>query len=338
MSKAIASLLDQPERVIKRAIMKLEDKNGYPSHDVRHLAENVQKIRLKISQLGLDPDDTTAQELYHALIVKFEQDCQAFDIENNFHALDFQSKAAKAAELITDMDLPQRWVLKSTAAKNLIRQQPPKKLMKLLSYRSVESMLKRENIGKLVIAANRAESSAWQKEFSRKVSKQDSTAFEMRTISISSLRRLPGITDGAPMVYNDDVGVLAVAQNDITDKMRLLGLTILLAEFMMSLSGSNALTKSEVLAWWQDMDGLISNLGGQNVSLNIKDTSLNHAHQHGFTGRILSAGQSYFWKNLLSRYENQLEIEEDKLTYLTNQIAMIKAPIRQPAFEYVEDF
>jgi hypothetical protein len=340
MSSHISSVLGQPERLIKQTIAKLEDKNGYPSHDARHLAENTQQVRLKIAELGLDPDDTTAQELYHALSVRFEKDSLAFDIENSFHSLGFEEKAAKAAEIIKNSaELPQRWVLKHTAAKNLFRQHPPKKLMKQLSYRSIESMLKRENIGQVYVRANRVESAAWKKEQSRLVSKQDTTVFEMRNIAITYFG---DESDSTPLVYNDDIGVLAIVRTKTTDNMRLLGLSVLLADFINSLKGAEAsqslADKSSAIRWWSDMDGLISGLDDDHVSLNIKDAGLNHANRQDFSERALSAGRTHFWKGLIGRYENQLEIEEDKLAELNYQVVTSRIPIRQPAFEYVEDF
>lgn len=335
MSKHIANLLDQPERLVRRTIMRLEDKNGYPSHDARQLAESIQQVRRKLADLGMDPDDTTAEELYHALLSRFEKDCLAFDIENNFHSIDFEAKVAKSTDLIEkNMALPQRWVLKTTAAKNLLRRQPPKKLMKRLSYRSVDSMLKRESIGRLLIVANIVESAAWRKELQRGISKLDSTAFELRQISIIGLNL---DLDSRALVYNDDIGVMAIAQTELTDNMRLLGLTVLLSDFVGSLSDRPLELSSSVLQWWNEMDGLVASLGGQAVSLNIKDSTLNHAHQHEFTNRLLNAGRAGFWKNLISLYENQLEIEEDILADFSNYV-MPKIPVRQPAFEYVEDF
>jgi hypothetical protein len=335
MSKHIAELMDQPERLITKSIMKLESKNGYPSHDARHLASNIQIVRRKLSDLGLDPDDTTAEELYHALKAKYQADSLAFDIESNFHSLDFESKAGKAREIIEkNTGLPQRWVLKTTAAKNLLRRQPPKKLMKHLSYRSVESLLKRENTGRLFIEADSAESAAWRKQLQSCISKLDSTAFEMREISITWLDYNHG---SSPLVYNDDVGALAFAKTELTENSRLLGLTVLLADFIGSLSGKTVSVRSDVLQWWADMDGLVAEQDGRTVSMNIKDAAMNQAGRHDFAARLLSAGRAGFWKNLVGRYENQLEIEEDALAGLSEVIAP-RPPFRQPAFEYAEDF
>src|SRR5579862_5664591 len=127
MSKRIADIMDQPEYLVRRLINKLEDKNGSPSHDVRHLAENIQKVRGKLTDLGLDPDDTTGEELYQALLAKFEKDASSFD--NYFDAKDlgFDQKAAKATEILGQIDvLPRQWALKRVVAKNILRAQPPK--------------------------------------------------------------------------------------------------------------------------------------------------------------------------------------------------------------------
>jgi hypothetical protein len=335
MSKRIADLLDQPERLVSKMIMKLEGKNGYPSHDVRHLALNIQQARRKLADLDLDPDDTTAEELYHALQAKYQKDSLAFDVENNFHSLSFESKVGKAKEIIEkNTVLPQRWVLKSTAAKNLLRRQPPKKLMKQLSYRSIESMLKRENIGRLFIEANSAESDAWRKQLQNGISKLDSTAFEMREISITWLNYSPG---SSPLVYNDDIGALALAHTDLTENSRLLGLAVLIEDFLGSLASETVSIRSNILQWWKDTNGLIADLDGHPVSMNLKDASLNHAGQHEFTTRFLSAGRAGFWESLVDRYENPLEIEEDMLAGLSDVITP-RAPLRQPAFEYAEDF
>jgi ribosome assembly protein YihI (activator of Der GTPase) len=78
--KRIARILGEDEDRVATLVNALEEKNGFPSHDVRYLAENVQKIHSKITDLGLDPDDTTGEELFHALLVKFEKDSNVFDV------------------------------------------------------------------------------------------------------------------------------------------------------------------------------------------------------------------------------------------------------------------
>lgn len=337
MNKRLSSLLGVPEKALAKAIGQLEAKNGYPSHDVRHLAETIQKTRKKIAELGLDPDDTTAQELYHALLAKFEKDSLKFEKSLAPEDRSFEKKAETAIRLTQEnVELPQRWVLKSSAAKEILKLHPPRKLMKQTGYRSIESMFKREGIASVFLNANLIESGSWQKELGKKVSRKDSTAFEMRTISLIRLSSL-GIFEGASALqYNDEIGALGLVQNSVTEQMPLLSLTIMLLDSLGSSARSSQL--SQELSWWSDMDGLVAELGGVNLSLDIKDVSMNHIHQHEYDSSLSGAGRFAFWQGLLARYENQLQIEEDALAGLTKQVAAIKAPIRQPAFEYVEDF
>jgi hypothetical protein len=150
MSRAIAALLNEPEHLVRKAVKILEDKNGYPSHDVRHLADNIQRVRAKIAELNLDPDDTTAEELYHALLVKFQKDSKEFDACLGAENQTYDQRVETAINLVSKkLKLPEVWTLKSQAAKQLLKSEPPKKLMKFLGYRSVDSLIKRQNLAEL---------------------------------------------------------------------------------------------------------------------------------------------------------------------------------------------
>jgi hypothetical protein len=252
MSKPISQILNHPERAVAKAIAKLEDKNGYPSHDVRLTAENIQKVRSKLAELNLDPDDTTGEELYQALMVKFQEDSRRFDEHFGMHARGFDEKSSKAFELVSkNADLPERWVMKASWAKSLLRQHPPKRVMKQLHYRSIDSMLKRENLAEIYLGIEFIESPA---------------------------------------------------------------------------------------AWWSETDCLMANLAGEPVSLNLKDVADCHVSSASYKDRISQAGQKSFWRELLSRYENQIGIDEDNLPRFEDTIKNIGGVLtNQPAFEYVED-
>jgi hypothetical protein len=343
MSKVLASILDQPEHVVKKIVAKLEDKNGYPSHDVRHLAENIQKTRTKIAELGLDPDDTTGEELYHRLLVKFQADSQQFDAQNNITSQDFSAKAAKAVELITkNLNLPNRWGLKTNAAKNLLRKQPPKKLMKQLKYRSLESLVKRESLSELYLAAPSVESKNWQKEQLKLLSKLDSSAFELRSVCIKYLPQAKwGLTNDVILTYDDNLGAFGLVESGDNPELPLLSMVVTLVEALSDLGHTNLSSKiiklSPTLAWWSDMDGLVASLNSGNVSLSLSDVSYNAADGLSYDNRVLDSSRRLFWKNLVRRYDNQLEIEEDLLSGLKDTAISLKLPVNQPAFEYVED-
>ena len=336
MSKILSKLLDYPEEAISKIISQLEKKNGYPSHDVRQLAKNLQQSRLKIAQLGLDPDDTTAEELYQALIIKFESDARRFDEHFGLYGGDYDSKIKKTVELISHNEsLPDKWALKKTAAKQLLRQHPPKRVMKTLGYRSVDSFIKREQLGETYLAVEFIESAAWNKAHFKLACQLGSMAFERRQLELCALTSRWGVWQSSDIYLSSaDYGVLGLLPTEHTSKMSLLALVVLLLDEL-GVRPSMAVKLSQTVAWWSDTDSLIVGLDAGPLTFNLKDIVLGHSLQS--SGRDLSSAQRHFWQELLSRYENQkLDVIENLPGFEIPKLD-ISAPLDQPAFEYVED-
>jgi hypothetical protein len=338
MNKSLAKLMGQPENTVAKAVTKLEDKNGYPSHDVRHLAENIQKTRLKLIELGLDPDDTTGEELYHVLLGKFSHDSQRFDQQFSLVGSSDNAPASLATRIVlNNFQMPERWVLKSSAAKKLIKNQPPKNLMRRLKYRSADSLLKRQKLSEIYLAIDYTESASWLKSHAKLVSSLDSTAFEIRPISLSTIStdKWDAIESDELLAYSDNYGVLALMlpHQDISTLSLVIALLDGLASFGDLRVSEHASKVSQELVWWSDMDGLVANLGSECVSMNLKDVFLNSLHAHSYSDRLLENGQHSFWRDLLSRYENQLIPEQD-LNVSFRNLLNLKAPTNQPAFEF----
>jgi hypothetical protein len=345
MSRVISRLLDQPEYQVRKIINKLEDKNGYPSHDVRLIAENVQEVRRKIAELSLDPDDTTAEELYQALLIKFQDDARRYDEYFGVQDKSYNEKAEKAAEIISrNVGLPDKWVLKKTAAKALLRQHPPRRLMKQLRYRSVDSLLKREDIAKVYLVLDSVESPAWNKAHSKQASALDSTCFERRTLKVTAISdsHLIFADSEIKSAYNSDYGVIGLLSSSSLSSASLLSLVVSLldqlAEFTDIYASQQAAQFSPAAAWWADMDHLIAALGSQHVSFNLNDVAHNHLLGKSLGEHRLDSAQTSFWKDLLKRYGNQIQSDEDVLPQVFNLARQVSAPMNQPAFEYAEDF
>jgi hypothetical protein len=343
MSKIISQMLGHDQHSLTKFITALEDKNGYPSHDVRLVAETIQKVRVKLTELGLDPDDTTAPELYHALQIKFKADSANFDAEHPTSLNSESARMALAAKLVAkNIDLPERWALKSSAAKNLLRQNPPNRIMKHLNYRSLDSMLKRENLLEIYLVAAYFESQAWQKTQTKLISQLDSTAFEMRALQLAAVSptKWGYFETDSFFAYNAEAGCLAIIPSIQLHSAPLLSMAVLVLDGLSNFKDINvsnqAAKLSPALAWWQDMDSLIAHLDGEPVSLNIKDCALSHLQARSFETRILEASRHSFWQELISRYESQLPTDEDLKTAF-DRIKGLGHPINQPAFEYVED-
>jgi hypothetical protein len=174
MSKKLAELLDEPEVVVESVIKKLENLSGWESTDVRLLAEINNKSRAKHLELGLDPNDTTGPELYHALLAKLNKD----EAKINLPSTTILNQVSGVHKNYN------AYSLKRNIAKELLRSHPPRRLMKQLGFRSVDSMLKRENICVIYAGLPKIESSGWLNVFYRGLAKLTPSDFETQEIEI----------------------------------------------------------------------------------------------------------------------------------------------------------
>ena len=149
------------------SLNRLEIASGSPDVDVRLTADIATKVRQKTKELGLDPNDTTGKELYHglqALVKKHDEFlCAAL---GGSDPQDVNDLLPRIIEKVKRLPQTERcWALKPSVAKKLLKETPPKKVMKQLGYRSIESMLKRESIDELFGAIRFLESSNWVEHF-----------------------------------------------------------------------------------------------------------------------------------------------------------------------------
>lgn len=189
MSRLLSELLAAEEPMFGMAIKQLEQASGNMSVDVRLTAEIVGKVHVKMRALGLDPQDTTGRELYQALLSMVKQhDLFLADRIGVNDPYDVRTVLPRIREAIEALDVPKKaWVIKHSVAKRLIKHMPPKKVMKQLGYRSIDSMVKREPIGELFGAMRFLESPEWQAAFVRKYKSLTAADFETRKIEIIHL-------------------------------------------------------------------------------------------------------------------------------------------------------
>ncbi|HMR73271.1 MAG TPA: hypothetical protein PKD68_04665, partial [Candidatus Saccharibacteria bacterium] len=107
------------------------------------------------------------------------------------HAIDGETLAQLQERLIKKVKPllgDQRvWVMKRAVAKRLLKAVPPKRLMKQLGYRSVDSMLKHEHIDELYVAIRFAESDTWLRSYNQQLRTLTPGDFESRTVSLVAL-------------------------------------------------------------------------------------------------------------------------------------------------------
>lgn len=186
MTRILAELLGAAPAAFRDGLHQLERASGHESTDVRLSADVVQVAQRKLRELGLDGHDTTARELYAALAARF-----AADEKRLFEKLRHKYGEADDIEIVVSelrtVPIPKScFALKSAAAKRLLRKVPPKKVMKQLGYRSLDSMLKHESVAHIYAACQLAESATWHKQFHEQYRHLSSSDFELRNMHIST--------------------------------------------------------------------------------------------------------------------------------------------------------
>ncbi len=186
MSNLLQSLLNAKEPLFTKSLDQLESVTHKQGIDVRLIGEIHQKAASAIRALGLDEKDTTGPELYHALLAKIEKHDEHLAKQiggpNNY---DVQALLPLIKKSVEAIKIPRScWVLKKSVAKDMLRQTPPPNIMKLLKCRSIDSMLKRENLYEIYGALRFAETPEWLEKFNQKYKKLKPTDFETRQIEI----------------------------------------------------------------------------------------------------------------------------------------------------------
>lgn len=187
MTRVLASLLGAKQPTFQISLNQLERAGGMPGVDIRLTADILHRTQAKIRELGLDPNDTTPEELYHALEERLKRDERslesALDIPGNATN---QEIADTVVAFLSRATRDKAFVLKTSATKTLLKKHAPTKAMKLLGYRSNVSMLKHEPVAHIYAAAHLAESASWWQDFRSSYSQLSPSDFEMKRIGVLS--------------------------------------------------------------------------------------------------------------------------------------------------------
>jgi hypothetical protein len=189
MTRFLSESLGAPEPSFRLGLRDLERANGAPNADIILSTEVMQGSRQKLFELGLDSRDTTGRELYLALQARLKADDIRL-IKN------LRTRAATYVSADGDVVSGMAHALRETAMnttcfaikharlKTLIKKTPPKKVMKQLGYRSLDSMLKHEPTTLILGAALLVESAAWQRSLFDQYKHLRASDFETRKLAI----------------------------------------------------------------------------------------------------------------------------------------------------------
>lgn len=185
MTKFLIQLFEAPEVDFRHHINDWESRSGKKSIDIRLTNQIKNSAKDILAYLGL-ADDATPREVYHALnhLLNKENDIIEKSLGINSESTSDEVIKKIVSFIKTKKVVGESYFMKPAKIKSHIKKHPPKKLMKILGYRSVDSLLKRESDGLIISVARETESAEWQKEYTKFCSNLVGSDFHIQDIDI----------------------------------------------------------------------------------------------------------------------------------------------------------
>lgn len=191
MAKFLSDLLDAEEPIFTQAIRQLEDVSGRHGADVKLIGDITAMAHENLRALGLTPAASTGEEVYFALLGRVEADLKRLvriigadeaRSEEVQYLVPFMIDAANKVKFDRKV-----FVLKREKAKDLLRQMPPKQLMKKLGYDDLEKMFENEDFDEIYTALRFSEGPEWliaYNELFKQVTPDDYEERDLRIIQM----------------------------------------------------------------------------------------------------------------------------------------------------------
>lgn len=208
MTRELSEILGAREPAFRLGLRQLEQTSGNPNEDIRLSSRVHRQVQEAIRALGLDPYDTTGPELYGALMARLEKDDAALaDVLGTTDKT--VNLMTRTQRLLQKLDIPRSvFAVKTTAIKAIIKKSPPKKAMKQLGYRSIDSMLKHEHPALILAAASIAETRQWHSSLVNRYKKLKPTNFEVRDVTIVAPNNKKWVQLAKPFVEKHQHNIL----------------------------------------------------------------------------------------------------------------------------------
>lgn len=192
MTRVLSDALQAVEPEFRLGLRSLESARGNPNSDIRLTSELLQDSRSKLYELGLDPEDTTPEELYHVLQERIKADDARLVKTLRTKAATFVSAEGNLVDgMVHSLRALAKGqnclALKNSSLRSLIKRLPPKKTLKRLGYRSLDSFIKHETPHSALTAAWLFEGEAWQRRFREQYKQLQPGDFESRPLTIGAV-------------------------------------------------------------------------------------------------------------------------------------------------------
>lgn len=295
MTKFLSHVLDIDQAVFADRIAKLEQATLSQGIDIKLTASIHHDTMQKLIELGLDPKDTTAAELQHALrqraIADNEQLLKTLSLPTNANSVrTMQSLVDYVANRLKNQ---QSLTIKNKALKKIFTENVPQRTMKLLRYRSAVSLLKREHPHELYVLAQLLESDSYKKKLHHALRQLKASDYEEAPLQLLCLdeQRWAHIKTAVkknmvPIFSLPEVGTIAVLpiHTQKTPCLALISAALLLKE-VRHIKQTSSYVKVRMLdpSFHQHLE--ILNEHGPNTLFQIVDTPIHWRNVHTLISR-----------------------------------------------------
>lgn len=210
MTRLLSEMLGSPRTTLTFQINEFEKISGKPGLDIRLSGELKDLYGQKAEALGLDKHDTNAKELYFAMKSQVLKNSDKLSALIGVSDTDKPEEAVKKSIAFVEKRLGKKtvWGLKPSVARKQLKDNSPKRLMKILGLRSIDSALKRESLPLLYCFARLLEPPVWHNKYASQSLKLSNSDFDNLSLSIKIVpdkqhERLEKHLDLGQIVYSD---------------------------------------------------------------------------------------------------------------------------------------
>ena len=167
----------------------LEDISGQPLADVELALEIDGRVSRALADLGLDPAQAGAEDIYRGLIDQFRHHNRRLESSLNLNDASTPKALAEATVgAYQGLKLDQTgWFLKEATAGRLLQQQPPDKLIKALDSDSIEDCLAKHDLVEIFALAGVVQGRRWFNSFCQNYQQLKPADFSSRKIRLKVL-------------------------------------------------------------------------------------------------------------------------------------------------------
>jgi len=214
MTKLLAQILGDASPHFRLQLAELERASGLTGADIRLGMEVVNQTRYKMRELGLDPHDTTGPELFSALKARLQEDEKR--IRDALGVVENDTPADITGLLTWHLDRLNSpsdvFAVRPSVMRSILKNLDPKNTVKKLGYRSLDSMLRQENLADVLAATTFFESNSWQRKRLDAYKKLKASDFEHRKAAFRAPRGLSWSKIGQELSERLQHGVVAVPE------------------------------------------------------------------------------------------------------------------------------